>query len=107
MVNLDGSPVDRDLLERMTASLACRGPDAQATWDDGPAGLGHALLRTTAESEGEHQPCSLDGRVWITADARIDDRANLISKLAGHGREAAPDNPDVELVLHAYHVWGE
>jgi asparagine synthase (glutamine-hydrolysing) len=107
MVNRDGSPTDRQLLGRMTASLAFRGPDAQATWADGPVGLGHALLRTTFESEHERQPCSLDGQVWITADARIDDRANLIKKLAGHGREATPDVPDVELILHAYHAWGE
>ena len=84
MIDLDGSPVDREPLERMTGFLAIRGPDAQATWDDGPAGFGHTLLRTTIESEGEHQPCSLDGQVWITADARIDDRATLIDKLAGH-----------------------
>jgi asparagine synthase (glutamine-hydrolysing) len=107
MVNLDGSPIDRKLLDRMTAFLAFRGPDAQATRADGPAGLGHALLRTTPESEREQQPGSLDGRVWITADARIDDRANLIDKLAGHGRVATPDVPDVELILHAYHAWGE
>jgi asparagine synthase (glutamine-hydrolysing) len=107
LIHLDGTPVDRDLLGRMTAFLAFRGPDAQATWADGPVGLGHTLLRTTLESEREEQPCSLDGQVWITADARIDDRANLIDQLAGHGREATPDVPDVELILHAYHVWGE
>ncbi len=107
MVTLDGSPIDRELLERMTASLAFRGPDAQVTWADGPVGFGHTLLRTTFESEHEQQPCSLDGQVWITADARIDDRANLIDKLAAHGREASLDVPDVELILHAYHVWGE
>jgi len=107
IVNQDGSPVDRQLLDRMTAVLAFRGPDAQATWEDGPVGFGHTLLRTTFESEREHQPCSLDGEVWITADARIDDRANLIDKLAGHGRQATLAAPDVELILHAYHVWGE
>ncbi len=107
LVNLDGSPIDRDLLDRLTASLAFRGPDALATWADGPAGFGHTLLRTTFESEHEQQPCSLDGRVWITADARIDDRETLVEKLAGHGRPASLDRPDVELILHAYHVWGE
>jgi asparagine synthase (glutamine-hydrolysing) len=107
MMNLDGSPVDRELLGRMTGSLAFRGPDAQATWADGPAGLGHALLRTADESEHERQPHSLDGQVWITADARLDDRQTLIDKLKGHGRQVTPAVPDVELVLHAYHAWGE
>jgi asparagine synthase (glutamine-hydrolysing) len=107
MINLDGSPIDRHLLEQMTAFLAFRGPDAQATWVDGSVGFGHALLRTTVESEREQQPSTLDGQVWITADARIDDRANLIKRLAGHGREATMDVPDVELILHAYHAWDE
>jgi len=107
MINLDGAPVDRLLLEQMTEFMQFRGPDAQETWADGHVGLGHTLLRTTFESEHEHQPCSLDGQVWITADARIDDRANLIGKLAGHGRKATLAVPDVELILQAYHVWGE
>jgi asparagine synthase (glutamine-hydrolysing) len=70
-------------------------------------GFGHALLQATDESLQEKQPCSLDGEVWITADARIDNRENLINKLAAHGREARLDRPDVELILHAYHAWGD
>jgi asparagine synthase (glutamine-hydrolysing) len=107
MVNLDGAPIDRQLLAEMTSFLTFRGPDAQTAWSDGPVGFGHTLLRTTWESEHEQQPCSLDGEVWITADARIDDRTNLVNKLAGHGREASLERPDVELLLHAYHVWGQ
>jgi asparagine synthase (glutamine-hydrolysing) len=107
ILSLDGAPVDRLLLEQMTGSLAFRGPDAQETWADGPVGFGHTLLRTTEESAGERQPHSLDGRVWITADARIDDRANLVGTLAARGRQAAETDADGELILHAYHVWGE
>jgi asparagine synthase (glutamine-hydrolysing) len=107
MINLDGSPIDRQLLDRMTRFMAFRGPDALVTWVDGAVGFGHTLLRTTVESERERQPSSLDGQVWITADARIDDRANLINKLVGQGREATLEVPDAELILLAYHAWGE
>jgi asparagine synthase (glutamine-hydrolysing) len=107
MVNGDGTWIDPEVLEQMTGFLAFRGPDAQVTWVDGSVGLGHALLRTTEESERERQPCSLDGKVWITADARIDDRENLVGKLAGRGREATLAVSDVELILHAYHAWDE
>jgi asparagine synthase (glutamine-hydrolysing) len=107
LINFDGTPVDSSLLERMTHFMAFRGPDAQHIWIDGHVGFGHTLLRTTDESCHEQQPCSLDGEVWITADARIDDRENLINMLAEHGREARLDRPDVELILHAYHAWGE
>ena len=74
IVNLDGAPVDRPLLKEMTDRLSFRGPDAQSVWSERNVGFGHTMLRTTFESEHEHQPFSLDGQVWITADARIDDR---------------------------------
>ncbi|HWE93442.1 MAG TPA: asparagine synthase-related protein [Tepidisphaeraceae bacterium] len=105
--NLDGAPVDRELLRRMTASMAFRGPDAQEIWSDGPIGFGHTMLRTTFEAEHEHQPMTLDGQVWITADCRVDGRSDLIRELASHDRRVASDVPDPELILHAYHVWGE
>jgi asparagine synthase (glutamine-hydrolysing) len=107
ILNLDGAPVDRLLLEQMTESLDFRGPDAQNVWIDGRVGFGHTLLQVTDESLHEKQPCSVDGEVWITADARIDDREYLINKLAAHHRKARLDRPDVELILHAYHAWGD
>jgi asparagine synthase (glutamine-hydrolysing) len=107
IVNLDGAPVNHLLLKEMTDRLAFRGPDAQNIRLEGNAGFGHTMLRTTVESEREHQPFSLDGRVWITADARIDDRENLVAKLKSKGQEVGSAAPDAELILHAYHAWGE
>jgi asparagine synthase (glutamine-hydrolysing) len=107
IVNLDGAPVSRLLLKEMTDHLAFRGPDAQNMWIEGEVGFGHTMLRTTWESEGEHQPFSLDGQVWITADARVDDRENLVEKLASKGQEVVSTAPDAELILRAYHAWGE
>jgi len=106
IINLEGAPVDRRLLERMTASLAFRGPDAQQVWIDGAAGFGHAMLRTTFESESEHQPWTL-GDLSIAADARIDARADLLASLADHGHSNIGDRPDAELILRAYRVWGD
>lgn len=107
VINPDGQPVERELLGRLTQSLAWRGPDDQGVWLEGPVGLGHTLLRTTFESLSEQQPSSLDGCVWITADARIDGRADLIHELEGRGCTNLKNVPDVELILSAYQVWGE
>lgn len=107
IVNLDGAPIDRPLLEEMTAFMAFRGPDAQDVWTNAGVGFGHTLLRTTFESERERQPFSLDGKVWITADARIDGRDELRNKIAATGRARIEGGTDVELILHAYHAWGE
>ena len=107
IVNLDGTPIDRHLLQQMTAFMAFRGPDAQDSWADGAAGLGHAMLRTTFESEREQQPFSLDGKVWITADARIDGRDELKKEIGAGDRDRFGELTDVELILRAYHAWGE
>ncbi len=123
--NLDGAPVDRELLTRMTDFMSSRGPDAQEVWVDGNIGFGHTMFRTTFEAETEQQPLTLDGKVWLTADARIDGRAELIAKLEeklnrkvrislrvsqpssnGHGSESRSPN-DAELILFAYEAWGE
>ena len=106
IVNLDGSPVDRALLERMTRFMTYRGPDAQGVWCEGNVGFGHTMLRTTFEAATERQPLSFDSQVWLVADARVDGRHELIEKLMAKGRDAKNAN-DAELILHAYYVWGE
>ncbi len=107
ILNYDQSPVDRAMLEQLTGALAFRGPDAQNCWSQGPVGFGHTLLRTAPESDHETQPLTLDGNSWIVADARVDGRQDLIAKLASHGQQISPQAPDVELILRAYHLWGE
>src|SRR5712692_919707 len=107
IVNWNGAPVDRRLLQRMTEALGPRGPHAQRDWFDGPVGLGHAWLRTSWDSAPDHQPHSLDGRVWITADARIDARTELVHKLKGHDCSDLDAQGDAGLILYAYRVWGE
>src|SRR5437867_2222826 len=107
ILHLDGAPIDRALLRRMTDFMTFRGPDEQRIWVDGNVGFGHTLLRTTFESEHEHQPFTLDGHVFIVADARVDAQADLIAKLSAHGEKVKHGVTDVELLLRAYRVWGE
>jgi asparagine synthase (glutamine-hydrolysing) len=104
--NFDGSPVSPELLHTLTKFLAFRGPDAQRTWCAGSVGFGHTLLRTTTKTADDEQPASLDGKFWITADARIDARANLIEKLLSKGSAVSLADPDHQLILHAYRTWG-
>jgi asparagine synthase (glutamine-hydrolysing) len=107
ILHFDGQPVDQSLLKRMTALLEYLGPDGYDVWVKGNVGFGHTLFRTTYESAHEQQPCTLNGKVYITADARIDARDELIPLLRAKGCQVANHAPDVELILHAYHVWGE
>ncbi len=103
---IDRRPASGSELERMAQVLAHRGPDGYV-WFDGPVGLGHRMLRTTPESLHETLPYqdSRDNLV-ITADARLDNREELISQLGFQGAGAG-DKTDSELILAAYRQWGE
>ncbi|HEV2618181.1 MAG TPA: asparagine synthase-related protein [Candidatus Acidoferrales bacterium] len=107
MANSEGMPVDSNLLNRMTKWLSFCGPDAQEIRVDGPVGLGHALLSHANESAREHQPATIDGCTWATADVRLDARRELVEALRSRGREANLSDVDVQLLLQSYEAWGE
>ena len=102
---LDGRPAAAGDIESMSAALAHRGPDGSAVWIRGPVGLGHCALHTTQESRTECLPLERDGSA-ITADARVDNREELISALGIDSHRAA-EITDSEIILSAYAKWGE
>ena len=103
--HLDGAPLDPSWIHKIVDSLAFRGPDGHQTWVDGSAGLCHTLLRTSTDTDGRPQVATLQG-LWITGDARIDDRQSLVAALAGKSANLR-DASSLELILHTYAVWGE
>jgi asparagine synthase (glutamine-hydrolysing) len=107
IVQFDGKAVEPRLLRDLTDFLSFRGPDAQRTWIKDAVGFGHALLKTTEESDRDWQPFTLDDNSWIVADARIDAREQLISdlKAAGESDLARSNGTDAELILRAYRCW--
>ena len=108
MYERGGAPLDRALLQALAHFISYCGPDARDTWSHGPVGLGHTMLRTTRASQCERQPASLGGRLWITADARVDCRDELLGKLTERegGKHSGPIATDSDLILRAYAVWG-
>ena len=107
ILNLDGALVDHELLSALTSFMTFRGPDAQQIWFDGSVGFGHTLLKTTEGSEPETQPFSVDRKVWIVADARVDAQRELIAELEANGQQVPRGAADAELILRAYQVWEE
>lgn len=88
----------------MMSTMPHRGPDGAGLWVSGPVGLGHLMLRVTPESLHERQPYVHPARrIVITAEARIDNRGELISMLGWKGPEAPADS---QLILAAYERWG-
>jgi asparagine synthase (glutamine-hydrolysing) len=100
-----GRPVG-DEIGRMVGVMEHRGPDEQATWSEKSIGLGHCMLHTTPESNHASLPQkSAQSGCVITADARIDNRADLIQNLRlSSGRDQVI--PDSTLILRAYERWG-
>lgn len=104
---LDGRPVVQADLERMASTLDHRGRDGGGIWSNGSAALAHRLLHTTPESLLEVLPRrSRTSSAVLTADARIDNRDELI-RLLRLGDRPAHEITDSELILYAYEQWGE
>ena len=108
IVNLDGAPVDPEVLRRMAEAAANRGPDGVGYWIQGHVGFAHLALDTTPESLREKQPLvSVDGQLCLAADARVDNRDELIRTLTTRGYLQSKDPTDADLILAAYRCWGE
>src|SRR5260370_12222955 len=103
----DGRPVDPAIVDAMVSILSHRGPDRASRWIEGPVGLGHRLLRTTPESLHEQLPLvSRNGHFVLTADARIDNRDELLEALGFAGLPPG-EITDSAIILKAYEEWCE
>lgn len=100
---------ERDTLAAMTATMACRGPDAAGLWTDTHAALGHRRL-AVIDIEGGTQPMPVehDGRTVLvtTYSGEIYNYRELRAELIDRGH-AFRTSSDTEVALHAYLEWGE
>lgn len=105
-INLDGRPVDEDLVRRMAATLSHRGPDDAGVYAKGGAGLGHRRLSIIDLSPSGHQPmCNEDGTVWIVFNGEVYNYQALRSQLLAQGHRFK-SNSDTETIIHGYEEWG-
>ena len=74
IVNLDGRPVERKAVERMTRTLSHRGPDAEGSWVEGAVGFGHRRLTIRDLSDRGGQP--LFGRLRNVSGKALHHRRN-------------------------------
>ncbi|MCM8812187.1 MAG: asparagine synthase-related protein [Candidatus Omnitrophica bacterium] len=101
----DGKPVDPSAALRMVRAMPHRCPDGVSGWADESAALAHGLLRCgAADAAGTAPTVSRDGSTAVTADARFDNRQELLSQLA---LPAGSDLSDGGLMIAAYRRWGE
>lgn len=102
-----GATVTETELERMVDALKHRGPDGIHYTAKDNAGLGHCMLHSTPEALHEQLPYRHEvAGLTITADARIDNRDELIPKL-GVRERGGQVITDSRLILNAFIKWGE
>lgn len=100
----------RDTLQRMTDTMARRGPDAEGIWLAGPIGFGHRRL-SIIDLEGGRQPMLArrdDGleAAAITYSGEVYNFRELRAELKVRGHRF-DSRSDTEVVLRAYLEWGE
>jgi asparagine synthase (glutamine-hydrolysing) len=106
ILRLDGQPVERPVLERMTASLVHRGPDEGRVFISGPVGLGFRRLSILDLSPAARQPmASEDGDVVLVFNGEIYNYIELREELTSRGHRFRSTG-DTEVLLRAYQEWG-
>jgi asparagine synthase (glutamine-hydrolysing) len=99
---------EQDVLQAMTQTMACRGPDASGTWCEGPAALGHRRL-AVIDIEGGAQPMSVRtpvGEAVLVYSGEAYNFVELREELRRAG-ERFETSSDTEVVLRGYLRWGE
>src|SRR5690349_12652650 len=100
IVQLDGRPVEPDVLHAMLDRLAHRGGDDHGIWVNGTVGLGAHLRRIAPESRDEVVPfLHSSGRV-VVFDGRLDNRDECLA--ASRDRSLDSTSPDVAIVAALY-----
>jgi asparagine synthase (glutamine-hydrolysing) len=98
---------ERAVLEKMTRTVAHRGPDGAGTWLDRHAALGHRRL-AVIDIAGGAQPMTVDtpdGTVALTYSGETYNFIELRAELSRHGHVFRTSS-DTEVVLQGYLRWG-
>ena len=105
-----GIKVDRNILERMSAAVANRGPDGQGlqVLDDGRIGMVHRRLAIIDLSEAANQPmCDTNENIWIVFNGEIYNHKEIKKELNQTKQiQWKTDHSDTEVIIHSYEVWG-
>ncbi len=105
IINKGGKPVEETLINVMGSAIAHRATDGQVISLHGNVAFGHCRLYVHPQQRFEHQPYC-NGNLVITADVRLDNRADLAKMLDLDHRQLAETSDD-RLILIAYRRWGK
>src|SRR6266436_849814 len=99
-------PEARAVLQRMTRSLAHRGPDDEGLYFNESTGLGVRRLSVIDLETGQQPMSNEDGTVWVALNGEIYNFQALRVRLEGRGHKFRTRS-DTEVVIHAYEEYGD
>ena len=101
----DKAPVDEKMIQRMTDSIAHRGPDDEGVYLENNLGLGFRRL-SIIDLGGGHQPMAdSEEKIWLTFNGEIYNFKELRKELEGHGH-VFKTTSDTETIIYGYKQWG-
>ena len=106
LLRFDGEAVSGRELERVANALRQYGPDRSDVFAGGSVGLVHVLMRMVPEDSFDRQPWRAASGSLITADLRLDNRDDLLSRI-GIAQANAADWPDSRVLLAAWEKLGD
>ncbi|MGK7933884.1 MAG: asparagine synthase (glutamine-hydrolyzing) [Microcystaceae cyanobacterium] len=99
-------PINRQIIEAMTASLSHRGPDGDGIFIKNNIAIGHRRLAIIDLATGQQPLCNEDETVWVTFNGEIYNYLDLRQQLLIAGHQFRTQS-DTEVIVHAYEEWGE
>jgi len=106
-LRLDNQPGNPEVVARMLPKLARRGPDFEGRWQDGPLALGHRRLAIIDLSEWANQPMVDEALgLVLVFNGAIYNYRELRKQFIEEGGTFFSEG-DSEVILKAYHKWGE
>jgi len=106
LMRLDGQPANQRQLERVAGALRQYGPDRTDIRISQTVGVVHALMRMTPEDRFDRQPQQGASGALVTADARIDNRDELLARI-GVARQDAMEWSDSRVIITGWEKLGD
>ncbi len=104
-ITLEPHTYPDSVADRMTRSIAHRGPDDSRVYRDPHAVLGHRRLSIIDLTTGQQPMTSESGDRWIVYNGEIFNHAALRPKLEARGHQYH-SHSDTETILHAFEEYG-
>lgn len=105
-VNNGGTPVDREILERMNRAIIHRGPDEDGFYVKGNVGLAMRRLSIIDLASGQQPIHNPDKTKWLIFNGEIYNYQELREELEERGHKFYTRS-DTEVVLQLYDEFGE